>query len=170
MNTKLTASGSQKLPIEWEYSEMTRGSLTKPPLLAGDRLICVSDKAVFALDIYTGQEIVGENGGFPHQLAGSFDEPPPPTHCRGSVYFMDGGKLIARQLSDGNIPTRLVDGIKVPRWKQPAINGVSSLNANDEVVVVTHADPDTQVSGFDPSTGSLLWGPVEVSKLSPGPV
>ncbi|HEU5131951.1 MAG TPA: LamG-like jellyroll fold domain-containing protein, partial [Pyrinomonadaceae bacterium] len=59
---------------------------------------------------------------------------------------------------------------RVPRWTPPAIAGVTSLNANDDVVVVTHAAPDTQVTGYDPWTGERLWKPVKVSKFSPGPV
>jgi outer membrane protein assembly factor BamB len=170
MNIKITAAGSRELPIAWDYSAMTFGSLAQPPLIAGDRLICVTDKAVYALDIYTGKEVANEKGGFPHRLGVSFDDQPAPTHSRGAVFFMDGGKLICRQLSDGNIPTRLVDGKRVPRWTPPKIAGVTSLNANDDVVVVTHADPDTRICGFEPWTGAPLWGPVKVSKFSPGPV
>lgn len=170
MNFKLTALGRQTLPAAWEYHEMTWGSLTQPPVLAGDRLVCLSDKAVFAIDIYTGELVANGEGRFPHRLRGSFDEPPAPTHCRGIVYFMDRNKLIARQLSDGNIPMRLVDGQRVPRWTPPEIRGVTALNANDNVVVVTHAEPEASVRGFDPATGALLWKTSKVSEFSPGPV
>lgn len=170
MNFKLTASGRQTIAPAWEYDEMTWGSLVQPPLLAGDRLVCLTDKALFALDIYTGKEVANEDGRFPHRFRRSFDEHPAPTHCRGIVYFMDRKKLLARQLSDGNIPTRLVDGQRVPRWTPPEIAGVTSLNANDNVVVVTHAEPEASVSGFDPATGAPLWKAVKVSAFSPGPV
>ena len=170
MNFKLTASGRQALPPAWEYHEMTWGSLAQPPLLAGDRLVCLSDKNIFALDIYTGEAITNETDEFPHELGRSFDERPTPTHCRGIFYYMDRNKLMARQLSDGNIPRRLVDGRRVPRWTPAEIDGVTSLNANDSVVVVTHAEPEASVSGFDPTTGERLWKSAKVSEFSPGPV
>ena len=150
---------------------MTYGSLAHPPLLAGDRLVCVTDKAVYALDIYTGKEVANEKWRFstPPRRFRSTTTQHQHTAAAPSI-FMDGGKLMSRQLSDGNIPTRLVDGKRVPRWTPPAIAGVTSLNANDDVIVVTHADPDTKVTGYDPWTGERLWKPVKVSKFSPGPV
>src|SRR5690349_184203 len=170
MNRKLTSAGSQSLPFAWEFLETTAyGQLTERPLVAGDRLLCVTKSALYALDLYTGAEIKAE-GGFPYFLRPSFDATPPLTHSRGLVYFMDAGELLALQLSDGQPPKRWSERKLVARLKRQKLNSVVSVRAYDNVVVVCQADPDTRVSGFDPATGERLWGPVKVSQSSPGPV
>jgi outer membrane protein assembly factor BamB len=169
MNKKLTSSGSQSLPFAWETSLTTQGTLTAPPLIAGDRLVCVTSSKIFALDLYSGEEVTSE-GGFPRFLRPSFDATPPLTHSRGLVYFVDAGELIALQLSDGQVPTRRLEGKPVPRWKAPRVDRAVSVRANDNVVVVCQADPDTRATGFDAVSGERLWGPVKVSQSSPGPV
>ena len=168
MNKKLTASGSQSLLPAWQFSlNTTYDPLTRPPIVAGDRLVCVSKSAVFALNIYTGEEFNVEDG-FPVFLQPSRDATPPLTHSRGILYFMDGGELVARQLSDGKIPTRRDENRLVPRWKAPSLKNVVSVRASDDVVIVFQAKPDTRVTGFDAVTGARLWEPVIVSQSSSG--
>src|SRR5215211_3955891 len=103
MITKITADGSEVLSHQWQFSLETYGPLTRPPIVAGDRLVCFTDSLVFALDIYTGADVTAE-GGFPHYLTVG-DDPPLPTYGRGTLYFVEAGELVARQLSDGRIPT-----------------------------------------------------------------
>ena len=171
MNKKLTATGSQSLPFAWQFPlTTTHGQCTQPPLVAGDRLVCVTSSSVFAVDIYTGEEVKADNG-FPFNLNPSMDATPPLTHSRGILYFMDNRELLARQLSDGRVPTRRQDNTTVPRWKAPRFEDeVVSVRASDDVVVVCQADPQTRATGFDAVTGALLWGPVTVSQDSPGQV
>lgn len=170
MLKKLTSSGSQTLTHDWEFaSDVTRGQLTVPPLVAGDRLVCVTRSAVFALDLYTGEEVTAEEG-FPYFLRPSFDPTALLTHSRGILYFLDAGELLARQLSDGKVPTRWENGKREPRWKAPRVNGAVSVRADDDVVVVVQADPGTRVTGFDALTGAQLWKKENVSQKSPGPV
>jgi len=169
MNTKLTSAGSQGLPFTWEFSETNYGALTQPPLVAGDRLVCVTKSNVFALDLYSGDEISSE-GAFPYFLRPAFDPTPPLTHSRGLLYFVDAGELLALQLSNGQIPKRWHEGKLVPRWKAPQVKNAVSVRAYDNVIVVCEADPKTRVTGFDPATGERLWKTVEVSQSSPGPV
>lgn len=166
MITKITAQGSETLSYQWQFSLETYGGLTRPPIVAGDRLVCFTDSLVFALDIYTGDEVNTE-GGFPHYLNVS-DDPPLPTHSRGTLYFVEAGELVARQLSDGLIPKKLSDDTE--RWKKPTVTQASSVNANESVVVLAERNPATSVKGFDAITGLQLWGPVQVSQTSPGPV
>ncbi|HEX5876616.1 MAG TPA: LamG-like jellyroll fold domain-containing protein, partial [Pyrinomonadaceae bacterium] len=168
MITKLTASGPQSLPFTWEYTLQTGyGALTAAPLVAGDRLICTTAGFVFALDLYTGQEIKG--GGFPYKLKPSM-KPPLTTHSRGTLYISNAGELVARQLSDGKEPLKWVDGKKESRWKIPRLGGLDSASGNDSVIVVTQANPDTVVIGINAADGSTRWGPVTVNENSPGPI
>src|ERR1043166_1975427 len=103
MTTIRTAAGSQILPHEWEYSLQPRGALESAPLPAGDRLVCTSSTHFYALDMYTGTEI-NVKDGFPCKRAVSIDPPKNLlTQTRGTLYYLDGGKLVARQLSDGKI-------------------------------------------------------------------
>ena len=174
MITKITDRGSESLPHKWEFSLAERGcgTLAYPPLVAGDRLICFTGSQVLALDIYTGDEIKAENG-FPHDLNYS-DDPSLPTFSRGTLYFQegsdtgDGDVLVARQLSDGRVPTRASDG--TDRWKKTGVTQADSIKASEGVVVVSERNPATTVKGFDAMTGEKLWGPVKVSQKSPGPV
>jgi outer membrane protein assembly factor BamB len=169
MTTKLTASGSQVLLPEWEYSLQARGALTSAPFVAGDRLICTTASLIYALDIYTGKEIVVKDG-FPYRRTPSLEPKALATHSRGTLYCLDGDKLVALQLSDGKIPQKLFDGKLIPRWTPPPLTGVDSINANDDVVIVSQSSPSARVSGFDPASGARLWGPMNVSQNSPGPV
>ena len=166
MITKITAEGSKVLSHQWQFSLEMYGVLTRPPIVAGDRLVCFTDSLVFALDIYTGAEVSTE-GGFPHYLNVS-DDPPLPNHSRGTLYYVEAGELVARQLSDGSMPIQLSD--KTERWKKPPVTQATSVNANENVVVVSERNPATAVKGFDATTGLPLWGPVQVSQKSPGPV
>src|SRR5262245_3933065 len=103
MNSKLTARGSIPLDHAWTYSEETYGTLKSAPVIAGDRLICLTTGNVFALDIYSGEVVTvaddedSENPGFPYRRRASADKPVF-AHSRGILYFVDGGELIARQL------------------------------------------------------------------------
>jgi outer membrane protein assembly factor BamB len=167
MITKITAEGSQILDDDkWQFSLDAYGALSRPPIVAGDRLVCFTDSLVFALDIYTGEEVTGESG-FPHYLSVS-DDPPLPTHSRGTLYFIESSELVARQLCDGTVPTILSDGSE--RWKKPPVTQATSVNANESVVVLSERNPGTTVKGFNAITGEKLWGPVQVSQKSPGPV
>lgn len=170
MNKKLTSSGSQTLNRAWEFAaDVIRGQFTVPPMVAGDRLVCVTKSAIFALNLYTGEEVIGEEG-FPYFLRPSFDPTPLLTHSRGILYFVDAGELVARQLSDGRVPTRWENGKQVPRWTPPRVSRAVSVRADDDVVVVVQADPSTRVTGFDALTGAQLWKREGVSQKSPGPV
>ena len=74
------------LPHQWQFSLQERaGKLERPPILAGDRLICFTDTDIFALDIYTGEEVKAEDG-FPRTL-GISEDPPLPAHSRGTFYY-----------------------------------------------------------------------------------
>ena len=168
MPTKLTAAGSQVLNHEWEYSLQTRGPLTSAPFVAGDRLICTTGTHIYALDIYTGKEIVAKDG-FPFRRSPSLDPQALTTHSRGTLYCLDEGKLIALQLSDGKIPQKLSGGKFVPRWTPLPLKNVDSINANDEAIIVSQSSPNTTVSGFDPASGVKLWER-GVTQTSPGPV
>ena len=172
MIKKLTSSGSQSLLPTWDLQlNPARGLLNEAPLVAGDRLVCVSSTAVFALDIYTGEEVDGGDEGFPRFLQPSFDATPPLTHSRGIVYFMDDGELMARQLSDGRVPMRRDENRLVPRWNGPKqLRDVVSVRASDDVVVVCQANPGTKATGYDAVTGAVLWKDVKVSQNSPGPI
>ncbi len=166
MITKITAHGSDTLAHQWQFSLQDYGTLARPPIVAGDRLICFTDSQVFALDIYTGEAVIAEDG-FPRQL-GISDDPALPTHSRGTLYYVESGELRAVQLADGKPPIQLSDGN--PRWKKPAVAQASSVNANENVVIVCEGDLSTAVKGFDAKTGSPLWGPVKVGQKTPGPV
>ena len=168
MTKLLTASGSQVLPHAWEFPLQGPGVLTSAPFVGGDRLVCTSSSRIYALDIYTGKEIVVKDG-FPYKRAVSLDPKTLTTQSRGTLYCLDGGKLLALQLSDGKIPQKLFNGKLVPRWTAPELKNVDSINANDDVVIVTRSSPNTTVSGFDPVSGSKLWER-GVSQKSPGPV
>ena len=102
MITKLTASGPQALPFTWEYTlQSGYGALTAAPLVAGDRLICTAAGYIFALDLYTGQEIKS-TGGFPYKLKPAM-KPPLTTHSRGSVYISNAGEVrLRRGIAGGN--------------------------------------------------------------------
>ena len=172
MIKKLTSSGSQSLLPAWEFTlPTTYGLLNQPPIVAGDRLVGVTSSAVFAVNIYTGEEVTGGDEGFPRFLQPAFDATPPLTHSRGLVYFMDDGELMARQLSDGKIPMRRDENRLVPRWQGPKqLKDVVSVRASDDVVLVCQANPGTVVNGYDAVTGAVLWKPVKVSQSSPGPI
>lgn len=169
MNTKLTKSGPATLANAWEYSG-GRGDFTNQPIVAGDRLICTSANWVFALDLYTGEEIK-PRGGFPYKLGISTGKQPAPAHARGVVYFMNGNKLVALQLSDGKPPMQRVDGQLVPRWTTPDLGRPAVfVTANENVVIVCQAKPQMSATGFDPLTGARLWGPVKLAEASSGPI
>lgn len=172
MNTKVSASGKQTLPYSWEFPElieMSYGRLVAAPLVAGDRLICVTTSVIFALDIYTGKEVLAEEEeGFPYRFRPSDPSSARPAYSRGLLYFVDKDELMAIQLSDGKPPSKLLDRKSIPRWKPPPVEKAVSVRANDNVVVVCQADPDTRVTGFDATNGSPLWGPISVSLNSPG--
>ena len=167
MITKLTASGPEALPFTWEFS-LQNDTFTTAPLVAGDRLICTTGGIVFALDLYTGQEIKG--GGFPYKLKPSFDPIPLTAHSRGTLYLYNDNSLIARQLSDGKEPLKWYDGKRVARWKAPRLSRVNSVRGNDSVIVITQANPDTIVTGINAADGTTLWEPVTVTQDSPGPI
>jgi len=172
MNKKLTSSGSQTLSPTWQFPlTTTYKDFTQPPIVAGDRLVCATSSTIYALDLYTGEEIKEKDEkGFPIFLKPAFDATPPLTHSRGILYFMDDDELVARQLSDGKIPTRRDDNKLVPRWTPPKLSDVVSVRASDDVVVVTQANPNTKVSGYDAITGACLWKGVKISQSSPGPI
>src|SRR5829696_6472845 len=162
MITKITDRGSESLPYKWQFSlaDSGYGKLPYAPLVAGDRLICFTGSQVFALDIYTGVEVRVDNG-FPHDLDYS-DDPSLPTHSRGTLYFQEGGALVARQLSDGKAPTKVSDGTE--RWTKTPLSQADSIKASDSIVVVSERSPATSVKGFNALTGEKLWGPVKVSQ------
>lgn len=166
MITKITPLGSEVLPHQWEFSleSSGKGTLARPPFLAGDRLVCFTDTAVFALDVYTGEEVSVEEG-FPRPIVS--DDPALPAQRRGTFYYIEDSQLIAVQLSDGK-PAKLADD--TPRWKKQPVNNASSVNAYETVVAVCEGDLSTQVRGFDVKTGQQLWGPVKVGQKTPGPV
>jgi outer membrane protein assembly factor BamB len=172
MNKKLTSSGSQTLPPTWQFPlSTTYKDFTQPPIVAGDRLVCATNSTIYALDLYTGEEIKAKNEqGFPIFLKPAFDATPPLTHSRGILYFMDDDELVARQLSDGKIPMRRQDNQLVPRWTPRKLSDVVSVRASDDLVVVTQANPRTKVSGFDAITGACLWKDKLISQGSPGPI
>jgi hypothetical protein len=146
VNTKLGLSGSESLAYAWEHAEMSYGTLEDAPLLAGDRLVCVTASVLFALDIYTGEVV-----GTPYYRRPSFSVPPPPAHGRGTAFFVDADELIALRLSDGKPPERIVDGRPQPAWTAPAVRNAISVSAgNDVVAVVYRDDGETRAEGFDP--------------------
>src|SRR6185369_2852432 len=134
------------------------------PFLAGDRLVCFTETDVFALDVYTGEEVRVE-GGFPRPIVS--DDPALPAQRRGTFYLIENGNLIAVQLSDGKPATKPDD---TKRWKPQPVDNPSSVNAYDAVVALCEGDLSTQVRGFDVKTGEQLWGPVKVGQKTPGPV
>lgn len=170
MITKINAEGTELLDHQWQFNYLDTygGQLTRPPIVAGDRLVCFTESLVFALDIYTG-EVVDFEDGFPHNLDLS-DDPPLPTYSRGTLYYVEGspGQLVARQLADGRKPIKHSDSTE--RWTPPSVSQASSVTAYDDVVVVTERNPGTSVKGFNAITGAELWKPVAVSQTSPGPV
>src|SRR6267143_1351102 len=91
MNTRVSASGKQTLPYSWEFPElieMSYGRLVAAPLVAGDRLICVTTSVIFALDIYTGKEVLAEEEeGFPYRFRPSDPSSARPAYSRGLLYF-----------------------------------------------------------------------------------
>ena len=158
MNTRVSASGQQTLSYSWEFLEMTYGKLVAAPFVAGDRLICVTTSVIFALDIYTGQEI-SEEDGFPYRFRPSDPSSARPAYSRGLLYFVDKNELIALQLSDGKPPTQLVDRKAILRWKPPQVEKAVSVRASDNVVVVCQADPDTRVRNDRESVSGKAGAP-----------
>lgn len=167
----------ERLPARSRF-ENSYGSLApgQPLVAAGDRVIGVSGGAVFALDIFTGREPDVDPretaAGFPYMLQSFTGEDPRVTANAGVVYFMDGEELKALRLSDG-IPLQRRDktGEWIP-WESPKLKQVSALLAVDDKVVAVHlgARGQTSVSGFTAIDGVRAFGPIAVSKKSPGPI
>jgi len=156
------------LKSDWQKS---RYGLSKYPLLlAGDRIVGNADGNVFALDIYTGKEIVtqlepGQKIGLPY--SGKSSEA---VQGNGALYFL--GNDVLRAL-------RLADGVPVPGWKSPQIKGMTRISAvmhpTDLLkgVVVTasvNVRGVGQVTGYNMSDGSVAWGPLTLGQKSPGKI
>jgi len=156
------------LKSDWQKS---RYGLSKYPLLlAGDRIVGNADGNVFALDIYTGKEIVtqlepGQKIGLPY--SGKSSEA---VQGNGALYFL--GNDVLRAL-------RLADGAPVPGWKSPQIKGMTRISAvmhpTDLLkgVVVTasvNVRGVGQVTGYNMSDGSVAWGPLTLGQKSPGKI
>src|SRR6185312_2919739 len=140
------------------------GALTRPLVLAGDRLIGVASSTLFAVDIYTLTEIktLDESGtrGFPHHIMG--DRGAMLAVGAGTVFVLEGGVVKAFLLTDGT---------PIVGWKAPVIEQVSSLQVVDATLIAVHrAGVATVVSGFDAATGARVFGPIQAATRSPGKV
>jgi len=164
------------LRSDWQTSRY--GVSKYPLLLAGDRLIGYADGSMFALDIYTGKEVISELGpdqefGLPY--SGKCSEP---IHGNGGVYFMDRGKGKGKN-KDVLVALRLADGLPLPGWKSPKITNVTWMSGTTHptdpylgVIVVANSNSrgETSVSGYDMKDGRKLWGPIPMENRSIGKI
>jgi outer membrane protein assembly factor BamB len=142
------------------------GSLTSPPVMAGDRLIGVASRNVFAIDIHTGDLATTGDVNLPEwkiELQSRISSNPYVTTFGGVVYLMDGRDLLAFSLANAK---------RLPNWEVPKKLGrVSRLLAREDRVVAVHAEgKGTAVSGFEGRTGNKLFGPMPVAEHSAGSV
>ncbi len=154
----------EELALLWTFPNPF-GSLEQPLLAAGDRLIGTAQGTVFALDLYDGQPVgpteVRPKCGFPYSLSSYLGGDPFFTAAGGSLFFMDGDRLVA---------LRLADGQPLEGWQPPQLGQVTALFATEGRVVAVSLDATgaTLVSGIDAVSGRQAFEPVKVSQRSPG--
>src|SRR5690348_1110712 len=168
MSTTLAAP--QTLATAWTFTGPYRPE--RQPLLAGDRLIGFAGSSIYAVNLYTGQEISDPNG-FPFfvERANPQDTSAVPiVSSNGAVFFPaadENGNQVLRAL-------RLADGTPLPadRWASPPLGALLSLTAVDELILIVQQDAngDTTVSAVFATDGTTAWGPLVVTELTSGSV
>ena len=142
-------------------SENTFGALneSQPLVLAGDRVIIVSQAAIFARDIYSGAPFTLPNGlSHIYTFQNPYLSAPYLVYANNSIFFVDND---LQAIS-------LVDGSTV--WHQPSITQVQSLEVIDQSLLTVYADSQgaTWVEAFDLTSGRSLWPAKEITQASPG--
>ncbi len=151
---------------EWDLTSSYLTPDSPPLLFCGDRLIGFGSRTIFAVNIYTGEEIhtagTMNQGGFPYPLSSQRGEPHL-TYSSGFLYFMDGRKLQA---------VSIMDGAPKDNWLSPTIDRVVGLKAYQDIITVVYLDLNgsTCVQGFTAQDGSKTWGPYITSRQSPGEI
>ena len=153
-------------PLHPRWASRPYGPLSSPLVAAGDRLIGVAGGTIFALDMYTGQEITRGSAptpSWPYTLSFTSGDPQV-TAAGGTVYFMNGESLIALGLADGSPQAG---------WTPPTLAQVSSLFAADGRVIAVYLDPfsgATLVSAYHAPSGTPAFGPLQITTESAGGV
>lgn len=157
---------SETLASTWTFSG-THGALDQKLVVAGDRLIGVAGSTIFAVDMYTGRYVGGQDGTARHKWPITMEHgtgDPQVTAADGTVYFMNGGKLTA---------VRLADAAPVPDWQAPALHQVVHLFARNGRLIAVHLDEHnggTVVSGFETVSGRRVFDSLPISRQRPGRV
>lgn len=160
------APSHETLLPEWELTSSYLTADSPPLLFCGDRLIGFGSRTIFAVNIYTGEELntagTINRGGFPYPLSSQRGEPHL-TYSAGFLYFMDGRKLQA---------VRVMDGAPKDNWLSPTIDRVVGLKAYQDIITAVYLDLNgsTCVQGFNVQDGSEAWGPYIASRQSPGEI
>jgi outer membrane protein assembly factor BamB len=174
MNDDLLAAGPapQTLTESWSYLG-SRGvqQAGTPLLISGDRLIGFYGSTLYALNLYTGRELVDPQG-FPYFVTQSSSADPtvpmPVVSTRGAIYFPG----VDQNGNDALQALRLVDGLPLPQWRFPAIGAVQSLIAMGDLIVLVGPDGTGKTTAWavNAGDGSSAWGPIGVTALSAGAV
>lgn len=165
MTTLLDAKGAQVLaPIWTNQSEF--GPLTSPMVAAGDKLLCVAEKVIYAIDIHTGQQVkLPDNGAatWGIELDNHSGNEPHLTATNGVVYLMDGSDLRAVRLADATP----LDGWETPRRLGRA---VSLIARHGLLMAIYQARKGASVRAFHAASGAVAYREVKISDATPGPV
>ncbi|MFZ6759890.1 LamG-like jellyroll fold domain-containing protein [Undibacterium sp. Ji50W] len=165
MNKLLDALGAEILATTWTCPSVY-GPLTSPLLAAGDKLIGVVGKVVYAVDIHNGKQVpvsAASDSRWVYEMRQPTGTDPRVTACDGAVYLMDGDYLTALSLANG---------AKLTNWTSPKLGRTSSLVADKGIVMAMYLDSKkgaSRVAGYFAATGAKAFEPVEVAKGSAGP-
>lgn len=166
MNTLLDAMGAQVLTPVWTNASQF-GPLTSPLVAAGDKLICVAEQIVYAVDIHTGKHVTladATASSWAVELEEGSGNQPHATATNGVVYLMDGMYLRAVRLSDGT---------PLPGWESPPKLGRAiSLIARHGLLMAVYlarSGSGAMVKAFHATTGALAYAEKAISRASPGP-
>lgn len=165
MTTLLDATGAQVLAPLWT-NQSVFGPLTAPVVVAGDKLLCVAEQVIYAIDIHTGQQVkLPDNAAatWGIELDNHSGDAPHLTATNGVVYLMDGSDLRAVRLSDASP----LEGWETPRRLGRA---VSLIARHGLLMAIYQASKGASVRAFHAASGELAYREVKISDATPGPV
>lgn len=165
MNTLLDATGAQVLTPTWT-NQSEFGPLTSPMVAAGDKLLCVAGRVIYAIDIHTGQQVKlpgDASATWGIELENHSGNEPHLTATNGVVYLMDGSDLRA---------VRLADAAPLDGWKTPRRLGraVSLIARHGLLMAIYQARKGSSVRAFHAASGAVAYREVKISDATPGPV
>jgi outer membrane protein assembly factor BamB len=134
----------------WTFSKRYP-SPDRPLLMAGDRVIgVVEGRNIYAVDIYSGQEVQTADGaGFPYTANSNLQAGP--VIADGAIFFVENKRLKALEVADGS---------PRPGWGEgPQVENVRSLAAFPGVVVaiLSSWDGPPSVTAFRTDSGKPAW-------------